>query len=70
MLRHELAVEQLGPCLPEERDQPGQRDLGRVGRAAEHRFAAKHAVELHSVEAADQCIALPAFYRMGVARAV
>ena len=52
------------------RDQPGQRDLRRVGRPAEHALAEERAAELHAVEAADQLAAVPHFDRMGVAGAV
>ena len=36
------------------RHQPGERDLRRVGRAAEHRFAEEGAAELDAVEPADE----------------
>ena len=70
MLGHELAVEQREIADLEARDQPGERDLRRVGRAAEHAFAEEGAAELHAVEAADQRVAVPHLDRMGVARAV
>ena len=52
------------------RDQPGKRDLRRIGRAAEHAFAEEGAAELHAVETADESLVLPHLDRMGVARAV
>ena len=51
---HELAVEQGEIADLQARDEPGQRDLRGVGRAAEHAFAEEGAAELHAVEPADQ----------------
>ena len=50
MIGHELAVEQGEAADLEARDQPGERDLRRVGRAAEHAFAEKGAAEAHAIE--------------------
>ena len=52
------------------RDEPRERDLGRVGPAAEHAFAEEGAAELHAVEAADEVAAVPHLDRMGMAGAV
>ena len=70
MGRLELAVEQgeaarLQPC-----DEPGERDLRRVGATADHRFAEERTPQRQTVQAADQCVALPAFDRMRIAHAV
>ena len=70
MLGHELAVEKREIADLEARDQPGERDLRRIGSAAEHALAEKGAAELHAVEAADQLGAFPDLDRMGMARAV
>ena len=51
---HELAVEQREIAGLEARDQPGERDLRGVGRAAEHAFAEEGAAELDAVEPADE----------------
>ena len=69
---HELAVEQGEAADLEARDQPGQRDLRRVGRAAEHAFAEEGAAEPDAVKAADQlaAVAVPDLDRMGVAAGV
>lgn len=50
------------------RDEPGERGLGGIGRAAEHRFAEESATEAHSIDPADEVAAVPAFDRMGVTR--
>lgn len=68
MFGHELAIEQAGPGTPQRCHQPGQRDLRGVRNAAEHRFAAKDAVESHAVKAADQSAVLPAFDGMRCAQ--
>ena len=65
----ELAVEQGEPADAQPRDQPGERDLRRVGRAADHAFAEERAAERQAVEPADQLVAVPAFDRMREARA-
>src|SRR6185312_17177837 len=70
MLGHELAIEKREIADLQARDQPGERDLGCVGPAAEHAFAEKGAAELHAIEAADQVVRLPYLDRMGVAGAV
>ncbi len=71
MVGLELAVEQGEPTDLQSRYQPGDRDLRRVGRAAEHAFAEKGAAQLDAVEAADQpTILVPRLDRMGVAQCV
>jgi hypothetical protein len=70
MLGHELAIEKGEVPDLEARDQPCERDLGRVGAAAEHALAEEGAAELHAVKAADQPILVPDLDRMSVARAV
>jgi hypothetical protein len=71
----ELAIEQGEMADLEPRDEPGERDLRRVGRVAEHRFAEKGAPQLDPVKAADEIarpvlMGDPAFDRMGVAGVV
>jgi hypothetical protein len=73
MVGHELTVEQTEMADLEARDQPGKRDLGSVGRPAEHRFAEESAAQFDAVEAADELgiaigIGAPAFDGMGMAR--
>lgn len=68
MFGHELAIEQADPGTPQCCHQPGQRDFRGVRNPAEHRFAAKDAVESDPVKAADQCAVLPAFDGMGRAQ--
>src|SRR5690606_31253897 len=63
---HELAVEQAITGVAQQRDEPGQRDLGGVAGAAEHALTAERAVEPDPVEAADHFPALPAFERMRI----
>ena len=70
MIGHELAVEQPVSPHPEPRDQPGERHLGRVGRAREHALAEEGGAERHPVQAADQHPVAPAFDRTGVAELV
>ena len=48
------------------RDQPGQRNLRRIRRSAEHGFAEEGAAQLDAVEPADQPVLVPAFDRMGM----
>ena len=67
MVGHELAVEQGEAGKAHPRDQPGKRDLGRVGAARHHRFAEEGAAERDAVEAAHQFLPVPDFDRMGVA---
>jgi len=66
MLGHELTVQHGVARLAQCRDQPRQRHLAGIGCAAEHAFPAKHAVERHPVQPADQLAVLPAFDRMRV----
>ena len=54
VLGHELAVEKREIADLEARDEPGQRDLRRVGSAAEHAFAEEGAAEADAVEAAGE----------------
>lgn len=70
MLRHELAVEEREVARPEPGDQPGERNLRCIGRAAEHAFTEKGASELYAIKAADKRFALPYLYRVGVPRGV
>jgi hypothetical protein len=57
----ELAVEQLRARTAQRGHQPCERNLGCIGYTAEHRFAAKHAIEADAIEAADQLAVVPAF---------
>ena len=50
----------------EARDEPGERNLRRVGHPAEHRFAEKGTAQLHAIESANQFAVMPAFDRMGM----
>nr|WP_040717297.1 hypothetical protein [Caenibius tardaugens] len=61
MIRHELAVEQGHTGLAQRDNQPCQRDLRGIRRAAEHAFAAEHPIETDAVKAADKHAILPAF---------
>ena len=70
MIGHELAIEQFEPADAKASDEPRQRDLGRVGAGAEHRFAEKGAAEADAIEAADQFAIVPAFDRMSLAGSV
>ena len=54
MGRQELTVQQRHPGLSQRRHQPGNGDLGRVALAAEHAFAAEHAVKPDAVEPPNQ----------------
>lgn len=65
----ELAVEQLPAARDQPRDEMRERDLRRVARAADHRFAEKGAAQRHAVEPADEFAALPAFDAMRMAEA-
>lgn len=63
----ELAIEQFPAAGAEPRDEVRQRDLRRVTRAADHRFAEKGAPERHPVEPARKLAVQPAFDAMRVA---
>src|SRR5690606_29421213 len=63
----ELAVEQPVSAVAQQPDEPYQRDLRGIGRAAEHRLAAEHPLEPDAVEATDQLAVVPTLDRMGVA---
>ena len=67
MIGDELAIEQGVMTDAEAGDEPGKRDLRRVGAAAEHRFAEKGAAQLDPVETAHQRAVVPAFDRVGMA---
>ena len=54
MLGHELAVKQREIADLEPGDEPGERDLRRVARAAEHAFAEEGTAELHAIEPTDE----------------
>lgn len=69
MRRDELAIEQLPSPRAEPRDKMRERDLRRVARAADHRFAEKGAPERYAVKPADQIVAVPAFDAVRVAKA-
>ena len=58
---HELTVEQREVADLQPRDEPGERGLGGIGGAAEHRFAEEGATEAHAINPADQYAVLPAF---------
>lgn len=64
MVGLELAIEQAEPARFQPRDQPRQRDLRRIGRAADHALAEKRPTQRKAVEAADKLVGLPAFDRM------
>ena len=66
----ELAIEQREAADAEPRDQPRQRDLGRIGPAADHRFAEECPPQRQAVQPADQLVPLPTFDRMGESVAV
>jgi hypothetical protein len=59
-----LAIEQRHSATPQRRDQPGQRDFGRVRLPAEHALAAEHPVKPHAIEPTDQLAVAPAFDRV------
>lgn len=61
MRRDELAVEQAPAAGAQPCDQMRERDLRRIARATDHRFAEKGAAERHAIEAPDQLASLPAF---------
>lgn len=67
MISHELAVQQLEPPNPQSRNQPGECDLGRIGRAAEHAFPKEGASQRYAVKPAHQPAVQPAFDTMGIA---
>lgn len=69
MRGQELAVEQLPAARDQPRDEMRERDLRRVARAADHRFAEKGASERHAIEAADEAVPLPAFDAVRMAEA-
>ena len=54
----------VNPPTRSRADQPGDRDLRRIARAADHRFAEKGAAEREAVEPADQRLAVPHLDRM------
>jgi len=49
----ELAIEQREAARIQPRDQPGERDFRRIGRAADHRFAEEGATQRQAVQPAD-----------------
>ena len=57
VLGHELAVEKREIADLEARDEPCQRDLGRIGLPAEHAFAEERAAEADAVEASGEQVA-------------
>jgi hypothetical protein len=63
---HELTIEQRKIARLQARDEPGERNLRRVGGAAEHALAEERAAELHTVESANEQIALPDLDRVRV----
>jgi hypothetical protein len=60
----ELAVEQREAAEAQPCDQPGQGDLRRIGRAADHAFAEEGATDREAIQSADQPVAVAAFHRM------
>lgn len=64
MIGLELAIEQRKASRAQPCNEPGQRNLGSIARAAHHAFAEERAAERQAVQAADQIIAVPAFDRM------
>jgi hypothetical protein len=70
VIGHELAVEEVEAADPQARDQPGERNLGGVGRRGEHALAEEGAGEAHAIEAADQLRPLPHLDRVGAATGV
>lgn len=60
----ELAIQKFRTATLQSGYQPRQRHLRRIGRPAEHRFAAEHAGESDAVKATDQPVFVPAFDRM------
>src|SRR4029450_14686 len=67
MWRHELAIEQCEMTNLQARNQPGKRDLGGIGHAAEHGLTEKRPSQLHAVKAAHELTLVPAFDRMSMA---
>jgi hypothetical protein len=61
---HELAVEQGETADPQPGDEPGDRDLGRVARAADHALAEERAAKREAVKAAGEAVAVPYLDRM------
>src|SRR6185312_7364099 len=61
MRRGQLAVDELDGLREAVIEQAGQRSLGCVGLAAEHRLPEEHPPELHAVEPAHQSAATPGF---------
>ena len=70
MIGLELAIEQGEAARFQARDQPGERDLRGVSRAADHAFAEERAAKREPVKPADQPIAIPTFDRMREAQLV
>ncbi|KQR87843.1 hypothetical protein ASG07_02970 [Sphingomonas sp. Leaf343] len=66
----ELTIEQREAAGTQAGDQPRQRHLRRVGRAADHAFPEERTAQREAVQTADQPLALPAFHGMGVASGV
>jgi len=60
---------QSSNCQPpaSSRDQMRERDLRRIARPADHRFAEEGAAERHAVKPADQLVVQPAFDAVRVA---
>jgi hypothetical protein len=52
--RLELAIEQREPADSKPRDEPGQRDLGSIGRATDHALAEEGPAQCQTVQPADQ----------------
>ena len=70
MLGHELAIEKREIARLQACHEPGERDLRRVGGAAEHAFTEEGPAQLHAIKPADQVGAVPDLDRMRVARPV
>jgi hypothetical protein len=70
MVGHELAVQKLEAADAQPRNQPGQRDLGRVRHRTEHALAEEGAAQLDAVKAANQLLLVPHLHGVGVAQAV
>jgi hypothetical protein len=64
-----LAVEHAHALAAQEGDQVGQRHLGGVRDAREHRFAVEHAADADAIGAADQFAVQPDFRRVRIAHA-
>jgi hypothetical protein len=67
---HELAIEQCISADPQSRDEPRQRDFGRIGGARKHAFAAKGTPHRQAVKAAHQFVTAPTFHAVRHAFAV